>query len=137
VLVQVLWSLLLRSQTLTVSDLYHLISSVSDFNEDFYTWTRDSALVFKALVDQLIAGNKSLEPLIQQYISAQANLQTVNNPSGGLCSGGLAEPKFEVNLQPFTGAWGRPQRDGPALRATAMIAYSRYLIVSDLYPILS
>lgn len=85
--------------------------------------------MFKALVDQLIAGNKSLEPLIQQYISAQANLQTVNNPSGGLCSGGLAEPKFEVNLTPFTGAWGRPQRDGPALRATAMIAYSRYLIV--------
>jgi glucoamylase len=82
-------------------------------------------------VDQLIAGNKSLEPLIQQYISAQAKLQTVNNPSGGLCSGGLAEPKFEVNLTPFTGAWGRPQRDGPALRATAMIAYSRYLIVSQ------
>ncbi|TIA56047.1 extracellular glucoamylase protein [Aureobasidium pullulans] len=96
----------------------------------FYTWTRDSALVFKALVDQLIAGNKSLEPLIQQYISAQANLQQVNNPSGGLCSGGLAEPKFEVNLTPFTGAWGRPQRDGPALRATAMIAYSRYLIAN-------
>lgn len=87
-------------------------------------------MTFKALVDQFIAGNKSLEPLIQQYISAQANLQTVNNPSGGLCSGGLAEPKFEVNLTPFTGAWGRPQRDGPALRATALIAYSRYLIVS-------
>ncbi|CAD0040171.1 unnamed protein product [Aureobasidium pullulans] len=101
---------------------------LTDIYQDFYTWTRDSALVFKALVDQLIAGNKSLEPLIQQYISAQANLQQVNNPSGGLCSGGLAEPKFEVNLTPFTGAWGRPQRDGPALRATAMIAYSRYLI---------
>ncbi|KAG9828207.1 hypothetical protein KCU98_g14645, partial [Aureobasidium melanogenum] len=88
-----------------------VVASPSKSNPDyFYTWTRDSALVFKALVDQLIAGNKSLEPLIQQYISAQANLQTVNNPSGGLCSGGLAEPKFEVNLTPFTGAWGRPQR---------------------------
>ncbi|KAH0037358.1 extracellular glucoamylase protein, partial [Aureobasidium melanogenum] len=108
-----------------------VVASPSKSNPDyFYTWTRDSALVFKALVDQLIAGNKSLEPLIQQYISAQANLQTVNNPSGGLCSGGLAEPKFEVNLTPFTGAWGRPQRDGPALRATAMIAYSRYLIAN-------
>lgn len=110
--------------------LSHRTELATDIPEDFYTWTRDSALVFKALVDQLIAGNKSLEPLIQQYISAQANLQQVNNPSGGLCSGGLAEPKFEVNLTPFTGAWGRPQRDGPALRATAMIAYSRYLIVS-------
>lgn len=33
-----------------------------------------------------------------------------------------------VDESAFTGAWGRPQRDGPALRATAMIAYSRYLI---------
>jgi glucoamylase len=28
----------------------------------------------------------------------------------------------------FTGDWGRPQRDGPALRATALIAYGRWLI---------
>lgn len=36
--------------------------------------------------------------------------------------------RFNVDETQFTGAWGRPQRDGPALRATAMIAYSRYLI---------
>jgi len=109
-----------------------VVASPSTNDPDYYfTWTRDAALVFKALVDQFLAGTASsanLEPKIQDYISAQAALQGVNNPSGGLCTGGLAEPKFNVDLSPFTGAWGRPQRDGPALRATAMIAYSRYLI---------
>lgn len=97
---------------------------------DFYTWTRDSALTFKTLVDQFIAGDASLQTLIQQYISSIAYLQTVSNPSGGLCTGGLGEPKFNVDMTAFTGAWGRPQRDGPALRVTAMTAYARYLLAN-------
>ena len=28
----------------------------------------------------------------------------------------------------FNGAWGRPQRDGPALRAIALIEYSHWLL---------
>ncbi|KAL9108191.1 MAG: hypothetical protein Q9227_007046 [Pyrenula ochraceoflavens] len=105
-----------------------LVASPSTENPNyFYTWTRDSALTFKMLIDTFIAGDSSLQPAIENYISAQAKLQTVCNPSGCLSSGGLAEPKFYVNLTQFTGSWGRPQRDGPALRATALITYSRYL----------
>ena len=64
---------------------------------DFYTWTRDSALTFKALIDAFIAGNSTLQPEIQNYIYAQARLQAVPNPSGDLSNGsGLGEPKFEV-----------------------------------------
>ena len=96
---------------------------------DFDTWTRDSALTLKALVDAFIAGNTSLRSLIENYIYAQASLQAVPNPSGDLSDGmGLGEPKFEVDGTAFTASWGRPQRDGPALRATALIAYSRWLI---------
>ncbi|KAH8811544.1 Six-hairpin glycosidase-like protein [Xylogone sp. PMI_703] len=95
----------------------------------FYTWTRDSALTFKCIVDTLINSyDSSLQQEIENYISAQARLQTVSNPSGSLSSGGLGEPKFNVDLSAFTGAWGRPQRDGPALRATALITYSKWLI---------
>ena len=94
----------------------------------FYTWTRDAGLTIKCLVDQFLAGQTNLEGTIQDYINSQVSLQTVNNPSGGLCSGGLGEPKFEVDGTQFTGDWGRPQRDGPALRATAMIAYARHLL---------
>jgi glucoamylase len=95
---------------------------------DFYTWTRDGALTLKCLVDLFIEGDFSLQTTIEDYIISQAKLQTVSNPSGGLSTGGLGEPKFNADGTAFTGAWGRPQRDGPALRATALIAYSRWLI---------
>lgn len=98
------------------------------------------------LIDTFIAGNTSLQSVIESYIPAQAILQTVANPSGDLSDGsGLGEPKFEVNSTAFTGSWGRPQRDGPALRATALIAYSRWLlangeqseVTSSIWPIIS
>ncbi|MCJ1412272.1 hypothetical protein MMC19_006365 [Ptychographa xylographoides] len=123
-----------------------LVASPSTTNPNyFYTWTRDSALTFKLLVDTFIAGNFGLQEAIENYITAQAKIQTVANPSGGLATGGLAEPKFYVNETAFTGSWGRPQRDGPALRATAMMAYARWLIAngytctvdSILWPIIS
>ena len=91
-------------------------------------------MTFKAIVDAFIASYDSgLQIQIQNYITAQAKLQTVSNPSGGLSSGGLAEPKFNADGSAFTGSWGRPQRDGPALRATALIAYSKWLSKCSTY----
>lgn len=81
------------------------------------------------LIDEFIHGKKELRTYIQNYIKAQAILQTVSNPSGALGSGrGLGEPKFYSNITRFNGDWGRPQRDGPALRATALINYSWWLL---------
>ncbi|KAL3302414.1 glycosyl hydrolase family 15 [Colletotrichum asianum] len=96
----------------------------------FYTWTRDAGLVFKAVVDIFTNSyDANLQSNIQNYIASQARLQGVSNPSGSLSDGsGLGEPKFEVNLTPYTGAWGRPQRDGPALRAIAIIGYAKWLV---------
>ncbi|KAL8891394.1 MAG: hypothetical protein Q9215_001536 [Flavoplaca cf. flavocitrina] len=124
-----------------------IIASPSQQDPDyFYTWTRDSALTATMLIDAFLAGDTSLQPRIEDYISAQAILQTVASPSGDLTDGsGLGEPKFEVNSTTFTGPWGRPQRDGPALRATALIAYSLWLlskgeksrVISQFWPIIS
>ncbi|KAF2117002.1 Six-hairpin glycosidase-like protein [Lophiotrema nucula] len=111
-----------------------VLASPSKANPDYYySWTRDSALVFKTIVDQFIqTGDTNLQLKINDYITAQAKLQTVSNPSGGLSDGsGLGEPKFLPNGNAFTGDWGRPQRDGPALRATALIAYGRWLLDND------
>lgn len=83
----------------------------------------------KVLVDMFKNGDTSLQTVIEDYINAQAYLQGVSNPSGGLSSGGLGEPKFNVDETAFTGPWGRPQRDGPALRATALIDFGQWLIV--------
>ncbi|KAJ5684876.1 uncharacterized protein N7477_001221 [Penicillium maclennaniae] len=106
-----------------------VIASPSLDNPDYYyTWTRDSALTLKVLIDLFKNGDTGLLDLIEEYISAQAYLQTVSNPSGSLSSGGLGEPKFNVDETAFTGAWGRPQRDGPALRATALVAFGQWLL---------
>lgn len=107
-----------------------VVASPSKTSPDyFYTWTRDSALTIKTLVDEFISTKSpGLERTIQEYISAQAHIQTIETPSGGLCSGGLGEVKFNVDETAFTGEWGRPQRDGPALRVVALVAYARHLV---------
>ncbi|OTB05419.1 carbohydrate-binding module family 20 protein [Hypoxylon sp. CI-4A] len=98
----------------------------------FYTWTRDAALVFKAIVERFSAEyDADLQTQIQNYIIAQSKVQTINNPSGSLSDGtGLGEAKYNVDLTAFTDAWGRPQRDGPALRAITLSEYSKWLIAN-------
>jgi glucoamylase len=107
-----------------------IIASPSTNDPDyFFTWTRDAALTMKMIVDEFLQARKELRSVIQDYLKSQAILQTVSNPSGALSSGrGLGEPKFYSNLTRFNGDWGRPQRDGPALRATALITYARWLL---------
>ncbi|KAK8086912.1 Glucoamylase [Apiospora phragmitis] len=108
-----------------------VIASPSKSDPDyFYHWTRDAALVFKAVVDRFVNEyDADLQALIQNYITSQARLQTVSNPSGSFYDGsGLGEPKFNADGSQFTGSWGRPQRDGPPLRALTMITYSKWLI---------
>ncbi|KAH7157095.1 putative glucoamylase GMY1 [Dactylonectria macrodidyma] len=96
----------------------------------FYTWTRDSALVFKYIVERFTNNyDAGLQTHIQQYIASQAKLQGVSNPSGSLSDGsGLGEAKYYVDMSPYTGGWGRPQRDGPALRAIAITGYAKWLV---------
>lgn len=75
---------------------------------DFYTWTRDSGLVLKGIVDEFVNSyDTTLQQEIHNYVAAQAKLQGVSNPSGSLSDGsGLAEPKFNVDLSAYTGSWG-------------------------------
>ncbi|KAI0137392.1 family 15 glycosyl hydrolase [Xylariales sp. AK1849] len=108
-----------------------MLASPSQSSPDYYYhWTRDAALTFKALVDRFVHSyDADLQTEIQNYITGQARLQTVSNPSGSLSDGtGLGEPKFNIDFSAYTGSWGRPQRDGPALRATALITYANWLI---------
>ncbi|KAJ7147179.1 glucoamylase [Mycena crocata] len=123
-----------------------VIASPSTVDPDYlFTWVRDSSLVFKVIIDQFTSGeDTTLLGNIQDFITAESNLQQVSNPSGTISTGGLGEPKFNIDETAFTGSWGRPQRDGPALRATAMIAYANWLlkntsasdVVADLWPII-
>lgn len=58
------------------------------------------------IVDEFILGNGTLEPIINDYIKAQAVLQTVSNPSGTFLPAGrgLGEPKYEADGTRFNGA---------------------------------
>ncbi|ROT38732.1 glucoamylase P [Sodiomyces alkalinus F11] len=98
----------------------------------FFTWSRDAALTFKMIVEEYIrdpSGRSHLEGHIRNYIRSQAILQTVANPSGTLLPSGrgLGEVKYHVDGSRFNGAWGRPQHDGPSLRAIAVIGFAKWL----------
>ncbi|KAK2733165.1 hypothetical protein FQN57_002284 [Myotisia sp. PD_48] len=113
-----------------------VVASPSTQDPNYYfTWTRDAAIVFQSIVDAFIQGETSLQSKIHEYISSQARIQLLLTPSGNLSTGGLGEPKYYVNETQFAGDWGRPQADGPALRATAMIAYARWLIENNYYDV--
>ena len=105
-----------------------VIASPSKYRPDYYyQWTRDAAISINVLISQynyVLGANETLRKIIDSYISSSAKIQRVSNPSGDFASlDGLGEPKFNVDGSAFTGSWGRPQRDGPALRANAMINY--------------
>ncbi|GAA5924421.1 hypothetical protein JCM1841_001695 [Sporobolomyces salmonicolor] len=119
-----------------------IIASPSTSDPDyFFTWTRDANLIASGLLEVLpspsshstpspLAGQASdTEALsfFSDYIDAQLTLQHLPNPSGTYEDlTGLGEPKFHANLTVFEGRWGRPQRDGPALRALAVLQYAEY-----------
>ncbi|KAK9245633.1 Six-hairpin glycosidase-like protein [Lipomyces tetrasporus] len=94
----------------------------------FYHWVRDGAITMRALVDEYeMSGNASVKAIIDAYVDNVRSTQWTSNPSGQVGRGGLGEPKFEVDGRAFVGTWGRPQRDGPALRAITLISYMRAL----------
>ncbi|KAK4175950.1 family 15 putative glycoside hydrolase [Triangularia setosa] len=108
-----------------------VVASPSRANPDYwYTWTRDAALVFKGIADAFARNyTADLHTQLKNFVGSQAKLQGVGNPSGGLSDGqGLGEAKFMVDLKEYTGEWGRPQRDGPPLRAIALIRYAKWLV---------
>jgi glucoamylase len=109
-----------------------VIASPSRLHPDyFYQWVRDAAITISTLVD-LYADDPSssfssgLSATINEYASLQYKLQHTENPSGGFKDlAGLGEPKFEADGSAFRENWGRPQRDGPALRAITLISFLR------------
>jgi len=93
----------------------------------FYHWIRDAALVMDSIVQ--VYGHTSgpmratLKQTITDYVAMSRRNQLTPNKSGG-----LGEPKFNVDGSAFNGDWGRPQNDGPALRAIALIHFATIML---------
>ncbi|KZS98837.1 glycoside hydrolase family 15 protein [Sistotremastrum niveocremeum HHB9708] len=111
-----------------------VVASPSTVNPNYYYfWLRDGSLVFKYIVDEYVSGrDTSLLSHINDFVAAQTILQGVDNPSGTAAAGtNLGEPKYYVNETAFLDSWGRPQRDGPALRITALTTYANSLLAAN------
>ncbi|PVU97162.1 hypothetical protein BB561_000711 [Smittium simulii] len=102
-------------------------ASPSKSNPDyFYHWVRDSALTMSFLVD-------SLDCLKGEYINTISKLEDITEFSSSITQipntiSGLGEPKYNMDGSAFNDNWGRPQNDGPALRAISLIKYANHLI---------
>jgi glucoamylase len=89
----------------------------------FFHWVRDSALVMHALATLCAAGSSAqiavYDERIADFIRFSRTLQTSAAPEG------LGEVRFNMDgTQDFL-LWNRPQFDGPALRALALMHYQR------------
>jgi glucoamylase len=111
-----------------------VLASPSRTSPDYYyNWIRDAALVMDVYMSDLESSNTTssdspfvrhtfVEDLLWNYLSFNAKLQSSNALTG------IGEPKFYVTGAPYMGDWGRPQNDGPALRASLLIRFMHYLI---------
>lgn len=85
----------------------------------FFHWTRDAALVMRALQKK---DSERFEKLLMDYALREKAHQEVYALTG------LGEPKFNVDSSSYTGPWGRPQNDGPALRSITLIQLAHKLL---------
>ncbi|WP_408096198.1 glycoside hydrolase family 15 protein [Peredibacter sp. HCB2-198] len=101
-----------------------VVASPSRSNPDYYyDWVRDTALTYRAMVDYYeLKKDPKIKKMIFTWIDSEAYRQ--NQPTFT----GLGEPKYFIDGSGYTGGWGRPQNDGPALRAIAMIKFARILL---------
>jgi glucoamylase len=101
-----------------------VVASPSRHDPDYYfDWLRDTALVMRTLVDYWeITRDPKIKQMLLTWVDAEEHRQTMPTLAG------LGEVKFNIDGTAFIGPWGRPQNDGPALRAIAMIKFARMLL---------
>ena len=105
-----------------------VIASPSTRDPDyFFHWTRDAALAMDAVVllDERAPSREARMPYRRALLD-YIYFSRLNQMSGAPSD--LGEPKFLVSGMPFLGPWGRPQNDGPAIRAITLIRFARTLL---------
>jgi glucoamylase len=102
-----------------------------NFNQDYlFHWVRDGAIVMNEVAylydnAQEPTEKALLKKHILNYIE-WVKIAQAEPPLNGVDV--LGEPKFNLNGKLWVGQWSRPQNDGPALRAIALIHIINSLI---------
>jgi len=96
-----------------------VIASPSKSSPDyFYHWVRDGAISMNVL---LTAQGPLAKDSMMAYVEWVRRAQAQADPNG---QDTLGEPKFYVDGKVYDKPWGRPQNDGPALRAIVLTNFA-------------
>jgi glucoamylase len=99
----------------------------------YFHWIRDGALTMNVVVTFYEHApddedRDEYAEILESYVKfSKLNQTAPQNCSPVVCTG-LGEPKFLVNGTVFTGQWGRPQNDGPALRSVTICRWANLLL---------
>jgi len=94
----------------------------------FYHWVRDASIVAGTVLDLYERADDEKERFSdEQFLKDFTHFSRTNQLTPNR-SGGLGEPKFNVDGTAFNAEWGRPQNDGPALRAITLIRWAGHLL---------
>ena len=104
-------------------------SRYPSFIQDYqFHWIRDAAITMQEvtyLYTQASPNERQrLKPYLINYINFERQAQKQGSKNGEV----LGEPKYNIDGTLWQGQWGRPQNDGPALRAIAMINIAQVFI---------
>ena len=105
-----------------------IIASPSQHKPDYYyDWVRDSAISM-GLIETWYESTYSelYKSYLYRYVTWTKNIQNQQDSLPGHDI--LGEPKFYIDGTPFAGPWGRPQNDGPAIRATVLTRFAQQLL---------
>lgn len=81
-----------------------LIASPSKQNPNyFYQWTRDSALSIREVIDAFERGDRTALQILYEWVDMQIKVAHTDNPSGNFYTGGLGEPKFNIDGTAYFG----------------------------------
>lgn len=113
-------------QNSTMPDVYPgmVVASPSRVNPNYYfDWVRDTALTYRAIIDLYeLRKDPKVKEMIKVWVAGEARRQNLPSLTG------LGEPKYTIDGNGYNGPWGRPQNDGPALRAIAAIKFANLLL---------
>ncbi|WP_058481103.1 glycoside hydrolase family 15 protein [Legionella waltersii] len=105
-----------------------IVASPSQHDPNYYfDWVRDSAIAM-GLIETWFEAEHS-NKLMKHLLNYVAWTEDIQNKAPAFPEQDiLGEPKFYISGMPFDGEWGRPQNDGPALRATVLIRFAHQLL---------
>jgi glucoamylase len=105
-----------------------VVASPQKENPNYFRhWVRDAGLVFDVVMTLLEAeAHPKKRTEYEKHIKDFIYFSRQNQLSYTLTD--LGEPIFEVDGTPFSGPWGRPQNDGPAIRAYMLTRYANWLL---------